>query len=168
MRLLSREPRHAGQADSLIAQPPIIITYFLHHRYCTIAVTITINMNAENITPAVNAHNASPIDQQKKIQHQPLDHQQQSIRLVTVEPKLSDKGLIRCRIRRTTINANCQCLSYRRGSPQPSQLILTRGTPAQNRSKPLRFLGRGTTEDNLERGEQDTCRPWRNTSRSGC
>ena len=57
-------------------------------------------------------------------QHQPLDHNQPSIRLVTVQHGLSPEGLIRCKVTHGTVESDYACLSYRWGPPMPSQEIL--------------------------------------------
>jgi len=57
-------------------------------------------------------------------QHQPLDHNQPSIRLVTIHHGLSPEGLIRCKVTHGTVDSNYACLSYRWGSPMPSQEVL--------------------------------------------
>lgn len=62
--------------------------------------------------------------QKSRYRHKALDQSQQSIRLISVEPALSSDGLIRCRIRHTTVDAQYQCLSYRWGDPTPTRNIL--------------------------------------------
>lgn len=58
--------------------------------------------------------------------HHPLDMTRPSICLVTVLPRLSTNGLVRCRIEHTTTDCRYQCLSYVWGSYEDSFVILLR------------------------------------------
>ncbi|KAJ4989053.1 hypothetical protein SVAN01_05491 [Stagonosporopsis vannaccii] len=45
-------------------------------------------------------------------EYQPLDHNQPSIRLVHLLPKLSPEGLLQCMISHASTNNSYACLSY--------------------------------------------------------
>jgi hypothetical protein len=59
--------------------------------------------------------------------HEPLDHSQPAISLVTVSRRLSAEGYIQCFMRRTTVHANYACLSYAWGKPKQRHVILING-----------------------------------------
>ena len=52
--------------------------------------------------------------------HEPLDHSRSSIRLIRIEPGLSARGLVRCKISHQTIETKYTCLSYRWGDDDRS------------------------------------------------
>ncbi|KAJ8118085.1 hypothetical protein OPT61_g857 [Boeremia exigua] len=59
--------------------------------------------------------------------HEPLDTTQRSIRLISVDPQLSQEGLIQCTIHHATINAVYNCLSYRWGSADSWYTLVING-----------------------------------------
>ena len=72
-------------------------------------------------------HNSLRASPQALFEHEPLDHYQPTIRLVTVSSDLSTEGYIQCFIHRTTTGAHYTCLSYTWGEPEPKQHILING-----------------------------------------
>ncbi|RYN54477.1 hypothetical protein AA0114_g3833 [Alternaria tenuissima] len=64
--------------------------------------------------------------------HEPLPVDERFIRLITIEPTLSQPdGLIQCSMSRTRLlGAHYTCLSYRWGDPEPRKLILINGKQA--------------------------------------
>ena len=75
--------------------------------------------------PSSLAHALSQFSSLNLYKHEPLDHSEPSIRLITVSPILSPDGLIQCSMHHaTTTDALYTCLSYTWGKPEPRQLIL--------------------------------------------
>ena len=72
-------------------------------------------------------------------QHEPLNLQTASIRLVEVLP-LDPSGLVQCRIRHATTEAEYTCISYVWGSPKETHLIYINGKPFQVRRNIWEFL----------------------------
>lgn len=74
-------------------------------------------------------------------QHQPLDHSEQSIRLIQILPHLSSPcGRIQCRIVLATISASYTCVSYQWGPPNITGEVLVNGAPFAVRQNLHKFL----------------------------
>jgi hypothetical protein len=67
------------------------------------------------------------VQQYQTFEHEPLDTNQPSIRLISVEPNLSPEGLVQCTLRHTTIDTRYNCLSYVWGPPDQSDSLLING-----------------------------------------
>ena len=82
--------------------------------------------NADTVSGLIQ--HDSPYSPMKLLfKHEPLDHDQPAIRLVTVSRRLSTEGYIQCFMRRTTIHANYACLSYAWGKPKWKRVIQING-----------------------------------------
>jgi hypothetical protein len=83
--------------------------------------------------------------------HDPLSIDERSIRLITIEPNLSQPdGLIQCSMSHTKLNGvHYTCLSYRWGDPEPRKLILINGKEASIQTNLFDFLDtvRATNRD---------------------
>ncbi|KAH7085255.1 heterokaryon incompatibility protein-domain-containing protein [Paraphoma chrysanthemicola] len=80
--------------------------------------------NGATTNPASQGTAAEPI----QFQHTPLDLSQNTIRVVEVLP-LGTDGLVRCRVRHTTIESEYTCLSYVWGDADDSHTIHMNGQP---------------------------------------
>jgi hypothetical protein len=92
------------------------------------------------IYPPTQTSLASPKRETSK--HEPLPVDEQSIRLITIEPTLSQPdGLIQCSMSHTRLlGAHYTCLSYRWGDPEPRKLILLNGKQALIQTNLFDFL----------------------------
>jgi hypothetical protein len=74
--------------------------------------------------PSLSISASSSDHQNVTFQYRPLDHSQQSIRLIKILPDLSPDGMIMCEMWHATIQSRYQCLSYRWGSPANPRTVL--------------------------------------------
>ncbi|KAF2623584.1 HET-domain-containing protein [Macroventuria anomochaeta] len=72
--------------------------------------------------------------------HNPLDHDQASIRLLRILPKRSEFGLIQCELIHATVDASYTCLSYVWGPAARQRLILINGKLFKVRENLWQFL----------------------------
>jgi hypothetical protein len=73
-------------------------------------------------------------------QHQPLDHENSTIRFIKILPGLSPDGLIECTITNTTVDATYVYLSYRWGLATSDQQILLNDRSFRVRQNLFDFL----------------------------
>ena len=72
--------------------------------------------------------------------HQPLDHTKESIRILTINPDLSNDSLVQCTMRNSTADDQYICLSYVWGPEDVSHSILIDGRLFAIRKNLLDFL----------------------------
>ena len=92
------------------------------------------------IHPPTEISLASP--KRETFKHEPLPIDERFIRLITIEPTLSQPdGLIQCSMSHTRLlGAHYTCLSYRWGDPAPRKLILINGKQAFIQANLFDFL----------------------------
>jgi hypothetical protein len=71
------------------------------------------------------------VEEHLQFKYKSLDVTKSSIRVLSIHPQLSIRGLLQCSIQDTTIDAQYICLSYRWGSTTEQHTILVDGKQLQ-------------------------------------
>ncbi|KAJ4360993.1 uncharacterized protein N0V89_001562 [Didymosphaeria variabile] len=87
----------------------------------------------------------------KNFVHDPLDHTKPSIRLIELQPHLSEDGLAQCALSHATIDGEYTCLSYMWGPKSPTAVILVNGKEFRVRQNLFDFLKMATARKSFRR-----------------